>query len=1757
MDFARLVSWLRSQSSRPWRIPQPRRRRIVAEALEVRLALAVAPPIAVDDAFAIDSRIYEVDSDNFDTSASQFDVLANELTIANAAQFSSIEIIEGPLHGEARVQERGRIGYFGSLVDTVDDEDSPVGDGHASALTGVVDQYGQIRLRVGESGDIYFTGTRIYPPYNSTYPAHVGDYSLFVRQGTDSFAGFDPARFDFRYNSTLAVGKADLFVTSGQLPGTKFIAWIDNTVGAGRPDTLMLDAGPMLVEYQPEVGFVGTDHIRYSLTDLAGHVSEATVTITVNNRPPIAIGEEYDTAPGTPVTYYASDPDGILDPADVTFVVPPEHGTFDIAPDEWDPNLLVINYLPEPDFLGTDRFSFFVVDQYGAASEIATATIHVVEIVQVNAPPEAGDDVSGVLRNTPRSIDVLANDFDPDGSLDPVSLTISLPPAHGTAEVQQTGGATVVVYTPDLDYLGPDTFSYTVGDDAGAISIPATVTLNPPPQAQDDEAATMERVSVLIDVLANDEPSASGIYLDLGSLKIISPPRRGRVDLLRMDDGWMALYSPGARAAHELIVDELSDRDDGNYSTGHLTLREAVKLANADRFTDTFTYTVLDEYGVASSPATVTVHVSPSPTTIRFASKFTTWWPATLTLSQVGDTAGGNSALLITGNIQLVGPAGGPALTLAGQGQSSDLRLFQVATGGELALSHLTLTRAATDGSGAVLQVAAGASASLDNCVLTSNFAVQQGGAIFNLGTLSVTNSTFTANQAGQGGAISSLGTVSIVNSQFSVNRADQGGAILNGQGQTTLQNVSITYNIATLAGGGLWNTGTLDLSGSRVTGNRAASGGGISNIGHGDLTLTDCILSGNVADAGGGIDNAAGISVSTPLGEYAGSVTLTRTTIQNNIATQGGGIRNFGLLTVNGSILSGNHAQQGGGLYNSVVVLQVADTGVAGFTDSKLSANTALLGSGVYIDHGSVELTNTPLVWNDIRRNTPTVSGTTVSNLDWSAGYAVMPPDTTEYWLTNWQDLLRKTSGGWWEVLAKDVVKYQQARNGDLYLLNKSNELKRLQLGTTWATLQGGVQDFHIDEFGTVFVRDKLNFITMYSALDRYYVLPAIPAGVPIYSDDQHPVSFEAVHAMGMDSAWGGGQGRWELPSAYLRNDIQWFGEPWDVAPPFPLTNELQVLLDAHGLPVPESFPAPANPPLRNFDTSYYNNVRMVIERVVDKVDDPLLIPAVGLAQLHHVVFKVTLYSQTIPRNANPLTPGGFDFQIDRIYISHDHLHVLTPETPATPIWLAPALANPLNGVGGVPVPAPTPMPIGRATPTPVAAAQGLGNASRLITAADGTLYKPGRGETGQIWYGNEDAPYHLWQLPPNGLWKPLGFFLAHAVGPDSRLYALDPEHVLRTPALGPTKWATIAENVQSFIVSPDGTLYVLGMNGDLKIRPAGSSQWTSTESGVTALMISPQGRIYTTNSRHELRLGIGSGSVYWLPVSWGVRTVEMVEDGSLYLLNDLKQVVRFSPLGVPQILATNVRQFQIAPDGGVHALTVDGNLQRLTARDHWTVLDTKVRTFQFAANGDLYLINQQQELRRQKAGYSWMTLQSGVESFTMYSNGTISALDSIGEETLYSSLGRTVILPPYGEEGSEMGGSYVQFAILHAANLQYLNEPFSPENDNDQIEQWGIYGDGDLATPILPIVNRVSSPLRYSASETPNPPRTRIDLLHLIETENVGDQLDPPRYVPGLGLLQLHHLQYKSTITWTTPDGTKRTWVIYIDLDHEHGVP
>ena len=100
----------------------------------------------------------------------------------------------------------------------------------------------------------------------------------------------------------------------------------------------------------------------------------------------------------------------------------------------------------------------------------------------LNDAPVAGADsataprrAAGSAGYVPVVIAVLSNDTDPDGNLNPSSVTIvSAPGKGGTATVNANG---TVSYVPKANFRGTESFKYRMRDLLGAQSNTATVTV--------------------------------------------------------------------------------------------------------------------------------------------------------------------------------------------------------------------------------------------------------------------------------------------------------------------------------------------------------------------------------------------------------------------------------------------------------------------------------------------------------------------------------------------------------------------------------------------------------------------------------------------------------------------------------------------------------------------------------------------------------------------------------------------------------------------------------------------------------------------------------------------------------------------------------------------------------------------------------------------------------------------------------------------------------------------------------------------------------------------------------------------------------------------------------------------------------------------------------------------------------------------------------------------------------------------------------
>jgi len=266
----------------------------------------------------------------------------------------------------------------------------------------------------------------------------------------------------------------DVLVNDSDPDGNLVPGTVTITVPPSNGTVTNIDPTTGVNTYLPDPGFFGIDTYEYEVCDDDGACDDAVVTITIL-APPTAEDDETDTPCGEPVEIGVldndSDLDGILLPDTVDGIVDPANGTITI-----DPVTGIITYTPDPDFCGdTDTFVYEVCDDDGLCDE-ATVTINVL------APPTAVDDADTTAINTPVVIDILVNDSDIDGFLVPSTTAITTPPVNGTVSVNLVNGE--VTYTPNLDFVGVDTFEYQICDNDGFCDIAlVTVTIieGPPP----------------------------------------------------------------------------------------------------------------------------------------------------------------------------------------------------------------------------------------------------------------------------------------------------------------------------------------------------------------------------------------------------------------------------------------------------------------------------------------------------------------------------------------------------------------------------------------------------------------------------------------------------------------------------------------------------------------------------------------------------------------------------------------------------------------------------------------------------------------------------------------------------------------------------------------------------------------------------------------------------------------------------------------------------------------------------------------------------------------------------------------------------------------------------------------------------------------------------------------------------------------------------------------------------------------------------
>ena len=405
------------------------------------------------------------------------------------------------------------------------------------------------------------------------------------------------------------------------------------------------------------------------------------------------------------------------------------------------------------------------------------------------------------------------------------------------------------------------------------------------------------------------------------------------------------------------VVDTLVDVVDGDYSSGNLSLREAIYLAGQNAGHDLITFAD----GLSGTIALVSDH-------LLIDSDLTIEGPGAdvITIHAGGDSTTNRRAFYISGDITAMISG----FTLTGGYETYGGAVY-AATDSTVTLSDLVVIDNDAVYYGGGIYTAYAESLTIENCTITENSSVYYGGGIagntnrvylydtivscntveryYGAGIAAyyqnlemvdcvVSDNVFSSDSySGRYGAglfLSGGIKTTIIGTTIENNQADDVGEYNAAYGggiaalnlcETYIIDCTIGSNEAVTYGGGIYyNGGSLEVSGTTVEENVAGSWGGGFYVRVADFAISDSLLADNEAVNGGG------------LSVYSAEASLTNLTVSGNTASNsGGGLFLSGDETcfthLVGCTITGNSAVYGGGLYRYGLDVRLDNTIVAG----------------------------------------------------------------------------------------------------------------------------------------------------------------------------------------------------------------------------------------------------------------------------------------------------------------------------------------------------------------------------------------------------------------------------------------------------------------------------------------------------------------------------------------------------------------------------------------------------------------------------------------------------------------------------------------------------------------------------------------------------------------------------------------------------------------------------------------------------------
>ncbi|PKQ62751.1 hypothetical protein BZG02_11115 [Labilibaculum filiforme] len=342
------------------------------------------------------------------------------------------------------------------------------------------------------------------------YSSSTSTVSLFVNAVNDPPVAQDDSfntDEDVQLSGNLKANNGNGLDTDVDSDPDDFIYTITDGGTASTNGTILVNADGTFT-YEPNPDFFGVVSFTYQVCDdastpLVQECVTATVTITVDpiNDTPLAVDDDLWLKEDASISGNVFDNDEKLVDTPVVIVsnTDPANGTLVLNADG------TFTYTPNSGYFGDDSFTYTLRDADG---EESTATVSVV-VDPLDYEPIANDDFDTINEDETSSGDLLSNDEDLINP--PVVVISNTNPANGTVVVNADG---TYIYTPNPDFNGIDTFTYTIEDaDGDQDTATVSITVNPvndTPIAVNDTNTVDEDTPVSANVLDNDTNLGDG-----------------------------------------------------------------------------------------------------------------------------------------------------------------------------------------------------------------------------------------------------------------------------------------------------------------------------------------------------------------------------------------------------------------------------------------------------------------------------------------------------------------------------------------------------------------------------------------------------------------------------------------------------------------------------------------------------------------------------------------------------------------------------------------------------------------------------------------------------------------------------------------------------------------------------------------------------------------------------------------------------------------------------------------------------------------------------------------------------------------------------------------------------------------------------------------------------------------------------------------------------------------------------------------------